>query len=389
MRTSPKTSSVTGVFPWDNPEGFRTETYTSVISDDLLESSPHPGWSKATWKEDKGGPFEAVKRQFLTPWHLPATWRDWFGTYVGFACPWEHAPVNGDFPQARSIGDTELRAMGSTAINIVAPTTPRSNLQNFLGELRQGLPRVTGLAHSGSETITNAIGSEYLNYQFGVLPFISDIETIAGTFRSADDLWRQYLAGSGKPRRKRFGFPETIETSVEGPFPVIFGPHPSVGVHYGTWTVLTVLRRKVWFSGLFKYAVPDNSVGRAMSKLHYLYGIGLQGAPATAWELLPFSWLADWVGNTSTILTNTDAFLTDGLVMPYGYIMEETTETKWIQLEHSYDLGPFPPVSYWGLETVRKKRLGASPFGFDIDWPNLSAKQLGILAALGVTRVQR
>jgi predicted RNA methylase len=87
-------------------------------------------------------------------------------------------------------------------------------------------------------------------------------------------------------------------------------------------------------------------------------------------------------------LHNLNAFAANGLVMRYGYMMEHTI------VKHTYShVGPsgitgkpdmtVPPLV---LVTETKKRIGANPFGFGVDWNGLSSFQLSIAAALGLSR---
>jgi hypothetical protein len=71
--------------------------------------------------------------------------------------------------------------------------------------------------------------------------------------------------------------------------------------------------------------------------------------------------------------------------MKYGYLMEHSF------IEDQYYLkGPSgfktpcspTPVTY---VSETKKRIQASPFGFGINWSDLTSQQLAIAAALGIT----
>lgn len=368
-----------------SPTTLSAITRRKLRSNDLITSENHPGWRKATWKEDRGGPFEVVKREYLSPIFLPYDWGDWYGPTQGGFKTVEGDNLNNQFPDAKSIGDQELRGLGAAAINIVAPTMPRTQLLTFLGELREGLPNLTGTAISHDGLGATSVASEYLNYQFGVLPTVSDVTSLADVWGNSQTLWDNYAANSGKLRRRRLVFPPTIESwTTQSVEPVV--PHPLVGVHWCDTLTLDVVRRQTWFSGSFIYYVPTNPFQREASRLHYLFGVGYQDVPATAWELVPYSWLVDWVSNTGTVLENLSAFATDGLVMPYGYICETTVHSKYKRMVRTTgDRAEFN----FGFRTTRKKRIKASPYGFDVDWPNLSTRQLGILAALGITRARR
>jgi len=128
------------------------------------------------------------------------------------------------------------------------------------------------------------------------------------------------------------------------------------------------------------YAAADNA--------RLLLGIDL--TPETLWNLAPWSWLADWFGNVGDVMTNMSLFSRDKLVMPYGYIMAETSVTTTNLL---YDLQWYDPVGPKSVRDVagfvRKQRSPASPFGFGLSDMILDSRQTSILAALGITRVPK
>jgi type IV secretory pathway TrbF-like protein len=103
--------------------------------------------------------------------------------------------------------------------------------------------------------------------------------------------------------------------------------------------------------------------------------------------LAPWSWAADWVGDAGTLMKNVSLLNRDNLVMPYAYLMETKT------VEVNYQLSGIRYKAYPGEQIFRqsfitevKSRIQASPYGFDVDWPDLSGRQLGILGALGISK---
>jgi hypothetical protein len=170
-----------------------------------------------------------------------------------------------------------------------------------------------------------------------------------------------------------------------------------------------VRETKRWFEGVFTYALPSStdSWKRALgfgSDADALYGIAL--SPSVLWELTPWSWAVDWFTNAGDVINNVTSFGLAGLVMRYGYMMEESIER--IVAEGrcpDANVGDFaivgnnkqpaivnlrhvPSGTYVvGTESVTKRRRPASPFGFSVGWEGLSPTQLAITAALGITRV--
>jgi hypothetical protein len=88
------------------------------------------------------------------------------------------------------------------------------------------------------------------------------------------------------------------------------------------------------------------------------------------------------------IVSNVNAMLTEGLVIPYGYIMRQHDMVIRSRLDFKVWKG-----SEWVDATVfdtvfgkAQRRLPASPFGFGISDSGLTGKQMSILAALGLSR---
>jgi hypothetical protein len=101
--------------------------------------------------------------------------------------------------------------------------------------------------------------------------------------------------------------------------------------------------------------------------------------------------------NAQEVITNLTNFGLAGLVMRYGYMMEETIERVTAEVGRAKlystdkpfgkDLRTTSTPCSCGIEIVTKRRIPASPFGFSVDWEGLSPTQLAITAALGITRL--
>jgi hypothetical protein len=92
------------------------------------------------------------------------------------------------------------------------------------------------------------------------------------------------------------------------------------------------------------------------------------------------------VSNTGDVLHNLSALSTDGLVMAYGYMMEETSETWTYTNRGAITVNGQALDLTQNFRTTTKVRRSATPFGFGLNWNNFSVRQLAILGALGITR---
>jgi hypothetical protein len=293
------------------------------------------------------------------------------------------------YPPPLIADDTLLDAMGATAISHVIPTNPLSGALVTLGELRsEGIPSLIGANTWKARTLrARNAGEEYLNYQFGWLPLVSEMSDFAHTVLQSDEIARKYEAESGKLLHRRFTYPVQIsdaEVTEEETY-------PSPGMITGYWdargktTRTRTKRYETWFSGAFTYHLPPvGSNARDLAIANKLYGV--RPSPEVVWNLTPWTWAVDWFSNAGDVIHNISAFSQDGLVMPYGYLMHKTVHEDFY--EHSGSVSKTGgEIRVWQrLTTIVKQRQKATPYGFGLDIGSFSNRQWSILGALGLTR---
>ena len=301
-------------------------------------------------------------------------------------------------PSSSASSETQLKAKGTIAIDRCKPTNSVADLGTFLGEaLRDGLPSIPGI-RSWETTARLGVkaGGEFLNLVFGWQPFISDIKKSAAAIRHAQAVIQQFERDAGRVVRRRYYFPteRTLETAILGnnrrPWYGSTTVAP-MNVIYGSGQLIRTREtiRRTWFSGAFTYHLPTGYKGRgemidAAEKAKQLLGLDL--TPEVLWNITPWSWAVDWVTNAGSVVSNLSAMAKYGLVMKYGYIMEETSVTDTYTFSPTninYKLGEIAPVI---ARSVTKQRYGANPFGFGVTWDGLNAIQYAILGALGISR---
>lgn len=353
---------------------------------------PKPGESL---RFDRGGPFTNRKCRILsmTCPNINTTMKGsfWGGSTIVGTLGSPHWPVV--LTQLPFGSDAGLLAKGTTAVSRCQPLKSKAQLGTLVGELaREGLPRLVGTTLLKTQSrFFRDLGDEYLNIEFGWKPFISDLRASIEALGKASKIMTQLSRDSGKPVRRRYTFP-IEETVTILPEETDYGSPVSLGTFYtaaGKCHKRVVINRRVWFSGEFMYHLPHgddflSKVGEWQVKAHRLLGARLD--PELLWNLAPWTWLADWFGNIGDVVSNASAYLFDGLVMKYGYVMEHYTEVSHfdtVGIRFSDGATASPQASFL-RET--KRRLGATPFGFGLDEATLSEWQLSILVALGITR---
>lgn len=364
------------------------------LEETYSEGHAWPPKKGSSLRIDRGGPFENRKCRILSMYtpRIDVTIQGgpWNGSTLIGTLGSAHWPV---LPTLLAYGsDTVLQGLGSTAISRCSPLKSQAQLGTALGELKDGFPRLIGAAFLKKESkFFRDLGSEYLNVEFGWKPFINDLISSVKALGKASAILSQLARDSGKPVRRGYEFP-LEKTVTSDPGQTDYGRPSSIGAFYtspGLSFKTVTNSRRVWFSGEFMYHLPAGSdfpskARRWQTQAHRLIGLRLD--PELLWNLAPWTWLADWFGNVGDVVSNSSAYLFDGLVMKYGYIMEHVSEVSQydtIGIKFSNGTTASPRATFL-RET--KRRIGATPFGFGLDPATFSAWQASILAALGLSR---
>lgn len=275
---------------------------------------------------------------------------------------------------------SDLDGFGSNAISLVSPTNPLIDGSTAVAELISGIPGLPGAQGN--------LGGEYLNYTFGIAPTLSDAKKVRSAVQDAETALQQLERDSGRVVRRRYEEPPVRDTvvSTANQNPVLSGRFSTFVVRGGPCKSVTTTSTEKWFSGAFTYYLPKEGWRRTLAELDYLYGVVPDAN--TAWNLLPFSWLVDWFVDIGAVMQNITNFAGDGLVMQYGYVMARQKRT----VEYTVPVN-YQTTSGWQSTIARARVVGttlqrrrATPFGFGIDLSDLSVRQIGILAALGISR---
>jgi len=298
--------------------------------------------------------------------------------------------------------DANLMQKGTTAIANCIPTNPVADAGTFIGELKEGLPKLAGKSLFKSHFKDyRKYGSEYLNYEFGWKPLVSDLQKFGQAYQQSDKIIEQLHKDSGKNVRRHFTFPDVVESykltrngslasgAAGGSYYANLYYSPAgVGL-----SVDVTVRTETWFSGCFTYHIDlgntlRDRLSRQAAEARKLYGVEL--TPATVWNLAPWSWAVDWEGNIGDVLHNVSRFSQDGLVMRYGYIMQKKTAQVSYTLPWGGRFKASPKTDLrLGITASSRIRRRATPFGFGFDMTALSGRQSAILGALGISRGPR
>lgn len=265
-----------------------------------------------------------------------------------------------------------------------APNYQSAGLAQFLAELRD-FPKL----FKGRLDHFRDLGNGYLNYAFGWLPFLRDCRDFFQTMSKIDNQLLRLKQANGKWIKSGGTLLET-DTAAQDE---VLSLTPANGC-----TILSKKRvisksERVWFSASFRFYIPDlEKKTWGISKAHRRIW-GLEVTPLLLWELVPYSWLADWCSNASAAIKNITNITADNLVAQNAYVMrhEQFKQTGIIKfrsnLANEFGNHYTDNISVTTLTSETKCRSAASPYGFRLDWPDFTPFQLSILGALGISRL--
>lgn len=321
-----------------------------------------------------------------------------------------------DKPGTLFIGDTWSGASeGPRLWNKTKPKLSSADLGVAVGEIRETLPMVKktasffkdsfmsliGRKSFGYASMGKTLGDQWLNTQFGWKPFLSDLKDLCVTSLSASEKLTKLYAGNDKWRRRRSRVESNTLYSngdmLNNGGRMQYAPNATSVSHAlgtGKSYISGFIKQNTWLVGAWKYYIPEYSSpqGEIERVMNYLKLYGLWVSPLLVWNLTPWSWLADWVGNIGDNIANYTAASQQNLVGRYAYIMR-TTEAEFVNnsqvavTDGTANGMRMKPLA-WELKYTLHTRRHASPYGFTIDWPNFSAYQCSILSALGLSRLR-
>jgi len=255
-----------------------------------------------------------------------------------------------------------------------------------------------------------SLGNEYLNIEFGSLPFVRDLQQVYQLMKNVDKKMAQIVRDNGRGVRRKAVLSDTSTVqllragSVAARFLFVF-EQPALGSSFTpsttTYQEFRTTTEKVWFSAAYRYWIPDVTSWGWNTRAR-LALFGALPTPELLWEVMPWSWLIDWFSNVGDVVANVSTNAVDNLTFLYSFIMRETKvehvgisitsiapkDQVYNILTGDIDHCPGYNHEFRSVEVTHiKRRLGGgNPFGLGVQLPSLSGRQLAILAALGISR---
>jgi hypothetical protein len=345
-------------------------------------------------KYDSGGPFNVTKKfRNIKPSNSVTVWaaNNRHPAYIGGFIP-QGVLGSGDFGFDPIWSNLEV--LGSDFIFQARPDKPVMGLANALFELKD-VPGM--LKQRFLDRGLNSIFDYHLALQFGWKPLLNDMRNFYSTHVMMKKRLNKLLEDNGKPvhrviRRPKRSVSGLVYEQTGGRalnlWPVL--PTYCYGDEALTHTkVEQVVENEDWFSGQFRYWLPDKGDMPDWQYTAMMTGrlYGLNVTPGDVYAAMPWSWLIDWFTNAGDIISNLDAGVSDRMIMDYAYVMGAQRNflraTCTGAFKATPDGGDAVATAVLEQGWVTKRRISATPFGFGVTEDSLTPGQLSILGALG------
>jgi hypothetical protein len=298
-----------------------------------------------------------------------------------------------------------LESYGATAFAKYSPLNPAASMGQSLVELyRDGLPNLPLRLLNRTKSLAGA-GGEYLNAEFGWKPLLKDLRDMYNTWNSLNSRIAQIIRDHNKGVRRRGSLYRSVVTSKSSDgLGKRFEPQfayetvdTDVDNSFSQGETTTTTSDKVWFSGRFRYYIPDVTDDRWTRKAKAAL-FGLTPSPSLLYNVLPWSWLIDWFSNVGDVISNLSSNGIADVYLDYGYVMrhyckDKTTIARTRNYKEVFTTNSktqtvrIPSATFQTLVREQyKERVAATPFGFGLQLHDLSVRQYAILTALGLSR---
>jgi len=249
-----------------------------------------------------------------------------------------------------------------------------------------------------------AVANEFLNQSFGWAPFLSSILDWTKILGHYENLVAKLTRQNGEPVRKKVVLDDETSSTV-----LSSGTYAASGTSYPmpcyptSWPVDFFVRapawelreqnsRTAWAVGKFTYYRPEFDVTSQNNEYYsdwnkakrFLTITGLRISPSALYNIIPWTWLVDYVtdlGNWIDLLTD---IWQDQIVAHYCFAMQTTMKSRVFTNTLPLHAGT-TSLSFRRYFVSKQRDMADNPFGFGLTLSNLSARQLAIIGALGLT----
>lgn len=279
----------------------------------------------------------------------------------------------------------------------------RGDIPSFIGNLKR-FTSVSGRSYKDYREAASAVGDQYLNSIFGWTPLVKEIQGILNVLITID---RMVYAESYRRKRSWEGPSSSSEglyshelglntQSRPGTVETVTGSRPLAPVSYTATSRTTIGENYRFSSRLSALSRPTSkTIGFAEKAEEILQRLGFVTSIAEVWELVPYSWLIDWVSNIGASLHNANVYspVRGKYTVDYAYVTTVTSRTT-ERIFRSGTISNGSPANFKVLRgksfesSLTKSRDRATPFGFGTQLASITTGQFAILTALGLAKIR-
>jgi len=294
------------------------------------------------------------------------------------------------------------------------PKLNKANLMQAVIELREAPKMLKDTAYfflskwklvSGGN-VSNPISpkgasEDFLNYQFGWVPFVKDIVDVCQTAINFRDILADLIDRNNKWDHREGVLSETstdqvISTGVgQRCFPSGFPLNQLFDTGGdGVPTRFSYLKReitRVWASGDYKFYRPEFDMNLAefdsqMNRIQqYLTVYGARINPSVLWKVTPWTWLIDWFSSAGSFIELYTAAGEDNVVSKNLCLMHRQQTEIVLQQSIRFWSG-LRTFEFYRNRTCKQRVVAGTPYGFGLTPTSLSGRQWAILGALGLSK---
>jgi len=254
------------------------------------------------------------------------------------------------------------------------------------------------------------LADQFLNEQFGWAPFVKDINQFLANIINYTDRIQRLAQENGQWIRRRATLVNDTSTKMissggEGCF-----LYPGAVIGGADWTLFysptssyvpprwEIFEEKTTFAsavGSFRYWLPEfagPSNDPFMEKLNAVRRtldlFGLRASPSNIYKAIPWTWLIDWVTGVGRSIQAIQDQTLDHMAAKYMSLSHHQVTTRVFRQYMPFNASSGGPkiFDFTQITDVKQRHMATSPFGFFLDASAMSSRQLGILAALGLSR---
>lgn len=394
--------------------------WTTVLAKGESRGSTHRRSPDGVYRE--GGPWIMEKVETI---HAGATAKVYrYNNYVAYEGAFRFSDSfnqSFDAPSDYNVLVNRAYAFGAQAMLALRPDKPDMSIGLSLLELKDPFSNLKHLTATAAERVrkeqrrrarkARSFGEQrywlsqqadtYLTIMFGLMPLVRDIGGYLDTLGKGDKRFKQLIRDEGRSvyRRRELlhlaasgtyhnsSSTTTAGNTALGPILVSQCYAPGIGIT-GTWND----SRRVWCAGRSRYMLPPGPRDAAWLQELAERMLGARMGASTAYNLTPWTFVVDYFTDLGTFVEACDpAYIADKLVFEYAYIMDTELKTsRDVGYQHCYTgkTGPATKVEATRYRiTTRKARVSASVFGWGFSQETLSPAKMGILGALGLSRL--